>query len=227
MKTQIRFAALIISILQWWNLPAMAFSITSPKEGDVFRVGDTVVVTVETSSSELIHTVYFKSSISGLLAEVAGAFNKIEGPPFRTEFTIPRDFDISNPISIFAIGVRGQSPNDEEVRARPVNIRITLSPTVTLQSIRVDTMPRFLYLEPETSRTEELAVGGIFSDGVEREITSSALGTTYQSGNEKVVTVDKEGVLHAAGVGKTVITVKNGNKSVQIQVEVKVKSRFR
>lgn len=65
---------------------------------------------------------------------------------------------------------------------------------------------------------------GVYSDGVNRNITASASGTTYQSSNEKIVTVSPEGRVTARGLGAAKITVKNGNYSsiVDINLELTV-----
>jgi chorismate synthase len=82
-----------------------------------------------------------------------------------------------------------------------------------------------LFLEPEILKTKEIGVAGVFSDGVRRSIKGSSFGTTYQSSNQDVVTVDSEGVLHAIGIGKAIITIRNGDQTAKTDIEVRAKAR--
>lgn len=90
-----------------------------------------------------------------------------------------------------------------------------------LQSIEVSPNAVSLSLATEDKRSLQLKVVGFFSDGVRENITESFQETTYQSSNENVVTVDNEGVLHAVSVGNAVITIRNTDKTAQVQVDVK------
>jgi hypothetical protein len=69
--------------------------------------------------------------------------------------------------------------------------------------------------------TRQLGVAGIYSDGVSRQLTSSAMGTTYTSSDEKVTTVSPEGKATAQGLGTATITVRNGKYSATVKVVVK------
>jgi uncharacterized protein YjdB len=73
----------------------------------------------------------------------------------------------------------------------------------------------------QRSETRQLRVYGKYSDGVARDISSSASGTTYTSSDENIVTVDTEGRISSQSVGTAKIVVRNGNFSSQIEVVVK------
>ena len=62
-------------------------------------------------------------------------------------------------------------------------------------------------------------VRGVFTDGVERDITKSQCGTSYQITIPSVATIDTNGVLTAKASGFCMVTVRNG-VSVQIPVLV-------
>ena len=56
-------------------------------------------------------------------------------------------------------------------------------------------------------------VTGHYSDNVDRDLTSSASGTTYSSANPELVTVSPEGVLTAVAEGSTFVTARNQEAS--------------
>jgi len=141
--------------------------------------------------------------------------NEIEAPPYEYHYTVG-PYDVGDlEFDIIALSKDGQVSSTIEL-----HLKSSLSPNVKLQSILLDPRQGSLYLEPEIARTKQLGVGGIFSDGVQRSIKGSAFGNTYKSNNEKAVTVDSEGVLHAVSEGKAIVTVKNGDKTAQITVNV-------
>ncbi len=66
----------------------------------------------------------------------------------------------------------------------------------------------------------ELRVVGDYSDGVQRDIATSAFGTTYTGFNTGIVSVSQDGVLRGSGAGMTTVTVQNGTLSQVVTVEV-------
>lgn len=199
-------------------VPVWAFSIASPNEGQVFHPGDTVSVVAEALPGESIHTVYFESNISGILSEGPGYFNKVNGPPFQTSFTVPVKFDFTDRITISAIGVRGESPNEEEIKATPITIRIALPSNVRLERLQVHSSQEMLFMRPQSA--DGLHIYGHYSDGVEREVGASFTGTTYTTSDPRVATVNPDGLVTAVAPGKAVITVKNADKQLQVKVTV-------
>jgi len=75
----------------------------------------------------------------------------------------------------------------------------------------------------ELSDTEQLYIEGIYSDGVERDLRLGQTGTTYASSNEKVVSVNANGLATSVGPGTALITVRNGDKKLVLDVVVKPK----
>ncbi len=63
-------------------------------------------------------------------------------------------------------------------------------------------------------------VAGNYSDGVQRNITSSSLGTTYSGFDPEIVSVSLEGVVRGASPGATSITVQKGAHAQVISVTV-------
>ena len=113
-------------------------------------------------------------------------------------------------------------------------IFITMPPHVVLDSMTVRPGSLVLYklrpgcpqVDKRRFETEDLDVRGDCSDGVRRTLTSSVIGTTYESSNEKIATVSKEGRVTAQGTGTTVITVRNGTQRGEVKVTVRPCSQF-
>jgi len=79
-------------------------------------------------------------------------------------------------------------------------------------------------LNPDDKKTLEerqITVAGIYSDGFNRQITSSSMGTTYTSSDEKIVKVDSEGKVTPQALGTANITIRNGKYSATVKVIVK------
>jgi hypothetical protein len=142
---------------------------------------------------------------------------------YRQEIEIPEDEIGDIDFSIVAYNMTGQKT--KLVR----HLFVKLPPNVTMQSIVAGDDLMVLYMalsgsSPEDKdriETDQISVAGIYSDGVKRLITSSAMGTTYASSDEKIVTVDSGGKLTAKGLGRAKITVRNGKYSAEIKIVVK------
>ena len=112
---------------------------------------------------------------------------------------------------------------------KKLQILVVLPSNIVLTGISVDQTFILLQKMPAGSdankirafETANIGVGGMYSDGVERGLTSPAKGTTYTSSNEKVVTVDTEGNIKAQGLGTAKIIVRNGKYTATVDVVVK------
>jgi hypothetical protein len=117
---------------------------------------------------------------------------------------------------------------DENFSEAEVEINVVLPAGVVVKSISVDPKPIYLYKLPPDSDPDDvrvferrgIGVGGVYTDGVKRNIAASTDGTTYASSNEQIVKVSAEGVVTAQGVGAATITVRNGPHSAEVKVEV-------
>jgi len=196
--------------------------ITSPKEGDVFHPGDTIILATSAGPDEGdIRKVTFNGD------ERWALFIYAPGPPYRASLTIPQDF-VGN-LTLRAAGIVGPISNEISVDSVPVTIRVVLPPDIILVSMRPDPDQVFLRKLPSGSspnrirsaETERIAIMGTFSDGVERSISSSSRGTTYETSDQKIATVNAEGLVSAVSPGQATITVKNGEKRVQVPVYVR------
>jgi hypothetical protein len=89
--------------------------------------------------------------------------------------------------------------------------------TAFLDGISIGNSP--LILQGETP-TASISVIGHFSDGVDRLVSASDLGTTYQSQAPEIVTVDTEGIVTAQSIGTAIIDVVNSGWEAQVLVIV-------
>jgi hypothetical protein len=195
---------------------ALGLTITEPKPSTIFHSGDNVTVKLKTAPGENPVAVYCLA--------LHLPFSAISiSPPYEFTFTIPSSFTGADTI------VAEAKFSDGTIVESKVQIQVVLPSDIVLKSISAS--PTYILLQklPAGSdqneiiayETDSLAVGGIYSDGVKREITSSSSGTIYTSSDEKVVSVSLEGEVTAQGIGTTTIIVRNGKYSAPVKVVVK------
>ncbi len=213
MKTILKLTLLIL-VMNLFTHNVWALTIISPKEGQVVYQGDKLTVIVKPDSGEKWEEV---------LLDIYPMSYNILTNEYKEEIEIPED---ETGMIDFDVLAYDKSGNKVKLTR---NLFVKLPPNVVLQGIGVDPDFMVVYkLPPESDPKDiqkyefrQIGVGGIYSDGVQRYITSSTDGTTYTSSNEQVVTVDKEGKVSAKGIGKAIITVRNGKYSATVDVVVK------
>jgi hypothetical protein len=84
---------------------------------------------------------------------------------------------------------------------------------------RIDVAPPVVHLFSIAPR-ERLTVRGTWDDGVTRDISAGALGTSYRSASPHVVEVDEDGHVSALLPGRTVVTVTHGDHETPVDVIV-------
>jgi pimeloyl-ACP methyl ester carboxylesterase len=65
-----------------------------------------------------------------------------------------------------------------------------------------------------------LRVEGSFDDGVQRNVASASLGTTYSGFDPEIITVTPDGVVRGAGAGSSSLSVQNGPYTQLVSVQV-------
>lgn len=188
-----------------------ALVITSPKNGDVFKEGDTVTAVAEkTPDDPKFAFVFFVTT---------GGTDKCPEritthPRYECTFAIPPG---SPPvININAVAVTADKP----VQSPSVAVTVRLPSSISLREVRSFTGQELFFSEWDESA--QLYIHGLYSDGIERDIHLGQAGTTYTSNNEKIVTVTADGLVTAIGSGKAQITVKNGDKKLFIEAAVQI-----
>lgn len=197
------------------SVDSWAATIVSPKEDEQVDAGSWITVTVKPEPGE---------DWQGFIIEFKtleyDAVNKV----YKTTIQVPNDaLGFRNDLRVIGVD---SARNKVELTRR---VFVKLPSNVVLQGIRVGEELMVLYIAPPDSsledrqriETDEVSVAGIYSDGISRLITPSAMGTTYVSSDEKVVTVDSEGKLAAKALGRSKIAVRNGKYSAAVRVVVK------
>ena len=165
-------------------------NITSPEDGEVFSPGDTVTVEV-TYDGQPKNGIYFLSQ--------DGSIGVDDSAPYEFQFQIDEEFIGSMLIIVWAV--------NEEGGIEEGSVEISIEP---------DDQPESISITPSgpvyTERGSEvmLYVEGTYPDGVTRDITSYAAGTSYRSADSSIASVTEDGVITAVSVGETTITVENG-----------------
>jgi hypothetical protein len=196
--------------------PVSGFTIVEPKRGNIYHPGDRVTLKAMTGPNEQPITVF-------LYATQMQYSELYSVAPYELSFTIPVDFTGKDTL------VASAKFSDGTIVEKEVEINVVLQSNIILTGISVD--PTFILLwklPPDSNpnevmayETEDISVGGTYSDGVKRGITFSSSGTTYASSDEKIVTVDKDGNVTAHGVGEATITIRNGKYGATVKISVK------
>jgi pimeloyl-ACP methyl ester carboxylesterase len=169
-------------------------TITSPANGQVFAPGASVTVNVSIASGLSANDV---SVLIPLLGSQEGV--NYNGATYQVTFTIPNT--VAGPFQLTPI-ITDSGNNTIVGVATTIAVRPTTPPaTITLSQSN--------YVLTTVGATERIDVIGNYSGGIQRDLSSSAAGTTYKSSNTSVITVDSEGHVTAAGFGTASVTVAN------------------
>ena len=205
---------IFIFILTLLYQSSFALNIVSPKEGQIFYAGSHLDVVVKPDVGEK-----WTKVILGIFPMTYNTSSN----EYRDTIEIPPD-----ELGTISISVLAADQNGKEIELQR-NITSKLPPNVVLKSILLNKDFMLLYMPPAGSSptdyqqfflSKQISVGGLYSDGVERDLTSSSNGTTYASSDQNVVTVDKEGKVTAQGIGTAKIIVRNGKYSAEVDVDV-------
>lgn len=202
-----------------------ALEIVTPPQNTKVNPGDVVTIEVVPSPGEEIGVIYF----DGLFGE------KMYLPPYIYRHKIgPQDLG-NILIDIFSLKPESAGPferaDDAFSSSAELHLISTLPDSVKLEKLSVWPTTLILYKLPDTGvdprrkqifETEDLSVGGLFSDGYKRSVTYSS-GTTYKSSDVGIVTVDTEGTATARKPGRAKIVIANSGKEVSVDVIVKEK----
>jgi hypothetical protein len=176
-------------------------AITSPADGAHVTSGQMVHVTVSPGAPLTIDSVLLTGPGVALTDSAA---------PFEMDFTVPVEADGEFPL--FAVG---HDTTGGLVGSNTVTLRV--APSAALTSVRLLPTNPILFAIGDT---QGMTVLGDFDDGVIRDISKSATGTTYLSSDAAIADVSPEGIVTAVGRGGATIVAQNG--SVQDSVSVLV-----
>ena len=192
---------------------AGALTIISPTEGQVVYQGDKLTVIVKPDVGE---------ELSGVDLEMFPMPYNAITKEYKQEIGIP-----ATKIGAINFSVTAYYTSGEEVKLNR-SLLVKMPPNVVLQSIITENI-MILYKAPsdmnpdekKTFEERQIAVAGVYSDGFNRQITSSGMGTSYISSDEKIVNVDSEGKVTPQALGTAKITVRNSKYSATVKVIVK------
>ena len=167
--------------------------IVSPVAGQQFAPGDKVSIVVEVAPS--LRATDGSVGLAGLGSAKAKNFTATR---FTADFAIPDHY--AGLLTLWPDVWAG-----ETIVGPKVSIKVRpQTPPKQLKALN-----RYNYVSLPQAHAEQLRVKGHYAKGVERDLSSSASGTTYVSSNASVVSVDPDGVLTVLGNGLAVVTIEN------------------
>jgi hypothetical protein len=217
MNAHVKIVAAISAFLYVLGVPLTGqtpfLKITSPPNGALVRPRDRVTVLVDGTPS-VFRAVY----LMPFLVEAPPS-----GPPYRFAFQVPSD-GASGDLEVEAIGVL-MSGYDR------VTKKGLVQDILVLDFERLESPKRLTcelwdsYNGPDgfhhVGEIRQLLVTGIFAGGADVVLSRSKL-TKYESSSPSIVKVDPTGQVTAVGYGFAMITVKNGNATVEVPTTVPV-----
>jgi len=184
------------------------FSFVTPDDGAVVAPGTDVTLEVTPNAGSDLQAVLFTiggQNVSNTVSDSA----LVEAAPFRTSFALPAEASGAYEISAFGRNAAGQ--------VAQISRTIIVRPTATVSTLSVSPSPLFF---SAANTTLQLSVSGDFSDGVSRDISTAATGTTFVSANPLVATVSADGLVTALTQGNTILTIRNGTVNTQVVVQI-------
>ncbi|MBI5103032.1 MAG: Ig-like domain-containing protein [Nitrospirae bacterium] len=203
---------LSLLILHWAAEYVFALTIISPNNGQIVNQGDKVQAIVKPDAGEKWEKVQL---------DIYPMSYSIFTNDYREEILIPY-----SEIGLIDFSILAYDKTGREIELK-MSLFVKLPPNVVLEGLSADRY-KTLYkrLSDQSSpaiqgsETRQLHVYGTYSDKVERDLTSSASGTTYTSSNEKIVIVSPEGKITSQGLGTAKIIVRNGKYSAHVDIVV-------
>ncbi|MCA8950048.1 MAG: choice-of-anchor L domain-containing protein [Planctomycetes bacterium] len=164
--------------------------------------GATVTVDVQAFGGYVPTAVLFVSSSQEFLVD--------NSAPFSATFTVP-----TTSIGDFSVMAIAEDAGQFIAGDGPIAFPVTISATLT----GIELYTERVYFT-KVAEAQGVSVIGDFSDGVQRDVTSPALGTTWLTSDPNVVAVSADGVLTAVGEGSAAVVAQNGGFEVSLGVFV-------
>ncbi len=179
--------------------------ITSPRAGQVFASGATVVVTV--SSQVPVQAGWVAVGLQGAGVLQGTNYN---GTTFQASFKIPED--AAGPVGIIpaVIGTDGTA-------IEGVGLTIIVRPSGAPESL---SLVEATFMVNAPGETENIYVRGEYPGGVERDLSTASTGTAYRSSDGHIAKVDINGHVLATGYGIAIVSVTNGGRKAFASVWV-------
>lgn len=175
--------------------------IIQPQSGAIITAGQPLPVTVESSGGFVASEVLVSSEHDMKLLETG---------PFTTTLDVPADAVGAVTISASAFDI-----NDTFTTADDVVVQVQVTAALTAITGDPSSLDVFSFSGPSSIR-----VVGHYSDGVDRDVTSAASGTTYESADPNVAAVSSEGAVTGQSLGSTFVRIFNGSLTTAVEVQV-------
>jgi hypothetical protein len=189
-----------------------ALVITSPRNGEKYKEGETVKVVAEkTQGDPKFAFVYF--TVTGSLDKCPDRI--YTHPRYECSFIIPPGSPRA--IEIGAVAVTAEQP----VSSPDITIYVALPSSITLKELKSEIENRLFF--SRLGQKRQIYIKGSYSDGVERDLRLGQTGTTYASSNENIIKIDADGLATAMAAGNAQVTVMNGDKKLVLDGVVKPK----
>lgn len=174
--------------------------IVSPAAGQVFAPGATINIVVAIAAPLVANDIAVQ--MPGFASLAGGNY---DGSTYTASFTVPAFF--AGPLRLV--------PAITDTADNPVT-----GPELTV-AVRPDVPPLSLAFQQRNYRlttlsvgsTQALAVVGTYAGPLQRDLSSAAAGTSYQSTDAAVVAVDADGLARVLAPGVAVVTARNGGRS--------------
>jgi len=171
-------------------------TIVSPVNGQEFRAGDFLSITVKISSPLIANDIAV--DLIGL-SRIEGS--NYDGSTYEASFNIPPYYAGPLPITPSITDT-----NNNLIIGMGVVVAVRPPPPTAVSLAQSYFSSGF---PPSTAGS--LSVRGLYPNSVQLDISSALMGTSYQSSNTSVVTVDADGTFQSVGPGTALITVANGD----------------
>ncbi|MEX2498033.1 MAG: hypothetical protein WD397_04060 [Wenzhouxiangellaceae bacterium] len=175
--------------------------ISSPEDGQAVAAGSSITVTVEPAGS-------FEANRVMLLSKVG--VRVLERGPFEFELEVPEDH-----LGALELSATGEDESGNFATADPIIVMVEASSEL----VALDLSPDEVYLNGINDR-RQLRVTGEYGDGVSRDLTGPATGTTFSSADPAIATVSDNGILRPRSNGVTTVIASNGGLQVSMRAEV-------
>ena len=172
--------------------------IVAPAAGARFAPGDIVNLTVELTPPLAANDI----------SVVVAGWTRLEGTNYAGN-TYQASFLIPN----FFAGPLRFVPEITDLNNVPVvgpELVVSVQPG---PPIAIALLESTLVVTPPLPARRQLYLNGEFADGISRDLTSAAAGTTYVSNNPTVLSVSPDGLCQLAVPGTAVVTVQNGGQT--------------
>ncbi|MBI1842316.1 MAG: hypothetical protein HYR88_15880 [Verrucomicrobia bacterium] len=180
--------------------PPGKLTIVAPAAGAVFRSGQTLSVIASASDGLTPTTVVLATR---------GILDENPDGALAFSLTLPPEAIGPQTITLLALDAGGKWVS--------ASVGIQVNPNGVAIGLRAE--PGFVSIHG-VGRTTQARFLGLYSDQVEHDVTSSAVGTTYSSSNTNVVTVDADGGLITQGAGYATILAKLDGQTATMDVYV-------